>query len=379
MIKKLIFIGILILSCTCGFSSNLDSDSSRTDDSINFEIDKPYFYQGYSYGSQINFNPLTVVLNRGFEMLRITSGQLYYNPAIAGYKFNNIIENLSHPFRYVKVYGTADFFKEQVIPFGNPDKPYWYPNYTLHLLAGGITYTGLKEWFEFNKIPYPKMLSAVTLLGSALINESVEEKLKNPGFRLNVDAVADVLIFDLGGILLFQSKKVNRFFSKTLNMRDWSKQPMFVFPGINLANCGQFISLKWKLPGLKNIYFFSMIGLGGMGGLSYKFSDQTGLSIGFGQGPKRKDNELFGLPIDVSLVPMGGIYYDKNNSLLASLEFSNSKNDVYHNYFAELNIYPGFIPVKKIDPSLWLAFARDGNVLFGICTKYTLGLGVGMR
>ena len=378
-VKKFIFIGIIILLGYRGFSTNLDSVSGGTRDTFYSVHNEPYFYHGYTYGSERKFNPLAVILNRGFEMFRITSGQLYYNPAIAGYKFNNIIENLSHPIRYVKVYGSADFFKEQVIPFGNVSKPYWYPNYTLHLLAGGITYTGLKEWFEFNQIPFPKLLSAVTLIGSALINESVEEKLANPGFRLNVDAVADVLIFDIGGILLFQSKKVNSFFSKTLNMRDWSKQPMLVFPGVNLANCGQFISLKWKLPFVQNWYFFSMVGLGGMGGLSYKFSDHTGLSIGFGQGPKRKDNELFGLPIDVSLVPMGGIYYDKNSSLLASLEFSNSKNDVYHNYFAELNIYPGLIPIKKIDPSLWLAVARDGNVLFGVSTKYMLGLGVGIR
>lgn len=312
-------------------------------------------------------------------MLRITTRQQYYRPEISEYKFNNIIENLSHPFRYVKVYGTEDFFKEQVIPFGNPEKPYWYPNYTLHLIGGGITYTGLKEWFEFYKIPYPKVLSAITILGSGIINESIEEKLGQPGFRLNVDAIADVWIFDIGGILLFQSKRVNNFFSKTLNMRDWSKQPTLVIPGFDLANCGQFISLKWELPKLKNWYFFSMLGLGGMAGLSYKFNNNTGLSIGFGQGAKKKNNDLFGLPIDISLVPMAGIYFDKNNSLMASLELSNSKNDLYHNYFAELNLYPGLIPLKKVDPSLWIVLARDGNIIFGIGTKFTLGMGLGYR
>jgi len=379
IIKIVFFAGMLFLITHCCFSKNTYIYSANSKDTIILDITDSYFFQGCKYGSQENFNPLTVILNRGFEMLRITSGQQYYNPLIPYYKFDNVIENLSHPFQNIKTYGTKDFFKEQVIPFGNIDRPYWYPNYTLHLIGGGITYTGLKEWFEFNKIPFPKTLSAITILGSALINESIEEKINDKGFRLNVDAIADVWIFDIGGILLFQSKKVNKFFSKTLNMRDWSKQPTFILPGYNLANCGQFISLKWKLPKIKNWYFFSMIGLGGIVGLSYKFKNNTSLSVGFGQGPKKKQNELFGLPIDVSLVPMGGIYFDKNNSLMASLEFSNSKKDLYHNYFAELNIYPGLLKIHKLDPSLWIALAKDGNVLFGIGTKYTFGLCIGYK
>jgi hypothetical protein len=31
----------------------------------------PYFYEGLNYGSQGNFNPASVLLNRGFEMLLI--------------------------------------------------------------------------------------------------------------------------------------------------------------------------------------------------------------------------------------------------------------------------------------------------------------------
>ena len=377
--KKIVCICLSIFIAFNGFAQRMGQDTIRPTPAPQVKGPENYFYQGYQYGSQAKFNPLSVLLNRGFEMLRITTRQEFYDPAIPGYKVNNIIENLSHPVKYVNEYGSNDFFKEQVIPFGNIDKPYWYPNYTLHLFGGGITYTGLKEWFEWNKVPMPKVLSALTILGSALINESIEEKLGGPGFRLNVDAVADFWIFDMGGIILFQSKRVNSFFSKTLHMRDWSKQPAVVFPGFNLANCGQFISLKWQLPKLKNWSFFSLMGLGGMGGLSYQFTNNTSLSIGFGQGPKKKENNLVGLPIDVSLVPMGGIYFDKNNSLMASLEISNSRNDIYHNYIAELNLYPGFIKIKKLDPSFWAALAKDGNVLFGIGTRYTLGLGVGYR
>ncbi|OYU96507.1 MAG: hypothetical protein CFE21_08970 [Bacteroidetes bacterium B1(2017)] len=340
----------------------------------------PYFYEGLTYGSQGNYNPATVLLNRGFEMLRITTGNLYYDPINYKYRFDNIICNLAHPIQNISDYGTKEFFLEQVIPFGDPKKPYWYPNYTLHLFGGGMTYTGLKEWFVSKKISHAGILSGATLLGAALINESIEERQRGGSFNLNVDAIADFYFFDIAGILLFQSKKVNYFFSKKLNMRDWSRQPMLLLPGVYMGNCGQFFSFKPRIPYTKSWYFFSMMGLGGLVGVSHTFPSNYGLSIGFGQGPKRKEKELLGLPIDVSLVPMAGLYLDKNNSLLASLELSNSKNDLYHNYFAELDVYPGLVKIgKKFSPGAWLALSKEKDVVFGINCNYTFGLGVGMH
>lgn len=312
-------------------------------------------------------------------MSRITKERSYYSPAIPSYKVNNIIENLTHPFKYVGQYGVVDFFREQVIPFGNLDKLYWWPNYTLHLVGGGITYTGLKEWSKAHHIKYPRLVAASTIVGAALINESVEEKLASKGFRLNVDAIADFWLFDITGILLFEySPGVNRFFSKTLHARDWSKQPAVLLPGFNLANCGQFIAMKWKVPGVPKLSLFSLVGLGGLGGLSYPVNEKMNISVGIGSGPQKKNKDLFGLPIDVSLVPMMGIYLDRNNSLMASLELSASYNDLYHNYFSELNIYPGLFRYKSIDPSLWMAIAQDGYVLMGLGCRYTYGYGLGV-
>ncbi len=360
------------------FAIHAQTDSIQLNLSPKKPLNDNYFYQGLSYGSQSNYNPLTVLLNRGFEMLRITQQSNRYDPIIPGYKVSNILKNLGNPIVGVAQYGTVDFFREQVIPFGNIDKPYWYPNYTLHLIGGGITYTTMKEWLDAHQVKHSKRYAAAIILASALINESVEEKTTDYRFRLNVDAVADFWIFDVGGILLFQSDKVNSFFSKTLNMRDWSRQPAVYFQSMNLANCGQFTSLKWKLPYTKNLYFFGLVGLGGLGGLSYKFQNSTAISVGLGQGPRRKNVDLLGLPIDINLVPMAGIYFDRNNSLLASLELSNSKNDLYHNYFAELNLYPGFIPLKGIEPSFWLNVARDGNFMLGVGSKYTFGMMFGV-
>jgi hypothetical protein len=355
--------------------------AQTTRDSIGSDSKKgPYFYEGLKYGSQGNFNPASVLMNRGFEMMRITKSDLVYDPFHYRYRFDNVFENLSHPFKYVQSYGTKDFFLEQVIPFGNPDKPYWYPNYTLHLIGGGITYTGLKEWFVSKKVKGAGIWSGMVVVGAGLINEAIEEREFTGDFRLNVDVIADVWLFDLGGILLFQSEKVNYFFSKKLHMRDWSRQPMFLIPGTYMGNCGQFFSFKLNLPKSESWHIFSMMGLGGMIGVSHTFKNNYGLSLGFGQGPRRKEKQLFGLPIDVSLVPMAGLYLDRNNSLLASLEMSNSDNDKYHNYFAELNIYPGIIKLgKHISPATWMALSKDKNLIIGLSCNYTFGFGLGFH
>lgn len=375
----MVFRFCLIMFFTC--LAQLPARAQNPNDSIGSDRkNEIYFYEGLKFGSQGNFNPLSILLNRGFEMMRITRSDLVYGPFHYRYRFDNVFDNLSHPIERVKTYGSKEFFLEQVVPFGNTEKPYWYPNYTLHLIGGGITYTGLKEWFRAKEIKGAPIWAGMVVIGTGLINEAIEEREFVGAKRLNVDVIADVWIFDLGGILLFQSKKVNGFFSKKLKMRDWSRQPMFMFPGAYMGNCGQFFSFKPNIPRLKNWHFFSMMGLGGMVGISHTFKNDFGLSIGFGQGPKRKEKELLGLPIDVSLVPMAGVYLDKNNSLLASLELSNSDNDKYHNYFAEINVYPGLFKIgKEISPAMWFALSKEKKIILGLSCNYTFGLGIGIR
>jgi hypothetical protein len=378
MIKHVIY-NLLLLSL---FNFGIPVASAQEDSVFNAleEEKKNYFYEGLNYGSQGNFNPISLVLNRGFEMLRIVKYDLVYDPFNYNYRFSNVFENLSNPIKNIRTYGTKNFFLEQVIPFGNLEKPFWYPNYTLHLIGGGISYTALKEYFIAHQVKAPGYLAGATIILAGLINEGIEERERGSGFILNVDLIADLLIFDLGGILLFQSKKVNSFFSKKLNMRDWSRQPMFLLPGSYMGNCGQFFSIKVKIPGTTSWYAFSLMGLGGLVGVSKKIANGYAYSIGFGQGPKRKEKELFGLPIDISLVPMAGIYLDKNNSVLASLELSNTSNDRYHNYFAELNIYPGLIHVgKKFSPGIWSAVTKEKELIIGVNCNYFFGIGLGRR
>lgn len=40
-----------------------------------------------------------------------------------------------------------------------------------------------------------------------------------------------------------------------------------------------------------------------------------------------------------------------------------------------LNIYPGVIKSGGFSPGLWMVMRRNGNLMFGISTVYTPGLG----
>ena len=70
------------------------------------------------------------------------------------------------------------------------------PNYSLHLLGGGVTYAALDEWFQDRDIPIPKLWSALTLMSAAFLNETLE----NHGVHgYNTDALADLYVFDVAG------------------------------------------------------------------------------------------------------------------------------------------------------------------------------------
>ena len=67
-------------------------------------------------------------------------------------------------------------------------------------------------------------------------------------------------------------------------------------------------------------------------GLAYKLMDKTVIRAG------------------------GGVFYDRDNSLMASLQFARSRD-----YRYRLNLYPGLIPVGRLRPGF---FPFTGHQLF---------------
>ncbi|MDO8549912.1 MAG: hypothetical protein Q7S39_07175 [Ignavibacteria bacterium] len=131
-------------------------------------------------------------------------------------------ENLGDPFNSISNYGWNNLLRTELLPLSfTKDKMQWIPNYLHHLIGGGMLYTAMKEWYKEHNFPLPWLFSSVTVMGQYLFNEVMET---GPHEGYSVDEVVDIYIFDLGGIILFRFDSINEFFSKTLNLSDWSLQ-----------------------------------------------------------------------------------------------------------------------------------------------------------
>ena len=284
----------------------------------------------------------------------------------------NVFENITNPFQRISQYGWTKFLDSEVFPttLNTQGAQYW-PNYNLHLLGGGMTYVAMTEWFSYHGYANPKTLSAATMVVYHYLNETVE----NDGYRgPSVDPIADLLIFDPLGIALFSIDGVPEFFGQTLQMADWSFQPVFDFRTQSLLNNGQNFSFKIPVPSVPRLKILYITGMEGVVGLSYEL-DQTD-NISFGGGLATKDlvevNNNTGVrTLTATLIKVGGIYYDRNNSLLASLVFKNAAT-----YKARLNIYPGVLNFGKLSLGFVGILHHDNDISVGLSTRFSpLGLG----
>lgn len=319
-----------------------------------------YFYSGKKYGSEANYNPLNLILNGSYDIIQLEG----HKRNIFSFPYNkaakNVFENLGSPLKKINEYGWSNFISHEILPFQlNKKNAQWWPNYQLHLIGGGMTYVMMKEWFEYNKFPIPEVFSISTLTVYHLLNEFVENE-KHEG--LNVDPIADIYFFDLGGIVLFSFPSVAKFFSEELNLADWSLQPSITFPDYNLHNNGQYFSIKWQLPVVNQFSFFYYFGMNGLAGLSYKYNKEESLSFGAGLRAKElvEVNEI-GRQNTINMVWNFGLFYDRNNSLMASLFFSGLTD-----YFCNLNIYPGIISYKNYSPGIWIVIMKNGTPMLGV-------------
>ncbi len=323
-----------------------------------------YFYTGKNYGSEAAYNPIFVILNGGFDMIQVNrSRDLRTLPLYHGGK--NVIRNIKDPFGPIYRYGVGNFLKDQVIPLGLSKKDgQWWPNYTLHLIGGGMTYAALTEWYSYHGFEYPKTFAVGTKIVYHMINESVEN---DRYVGDNVDPIADIYLFDLGGIILFSSDDVKKFFSEKMNLADWSLQPSFSLRNAHLENNGEFFSIKWKFPFSERWHLFYFFGTNGVGGLSYKWDDGTAFSFGVGMAAAKLitlNTQTNKQTLD--LVWNVGFFYDLNNSLLTSLSIT-KKTD----YMINLNVYPGIIKIGDFSPGMWFAVNKDRSTIVGITAAWS--------
>ena len=334
--------------------------------------EKPYyFYKAYKYGSQGVFNPLTLMLNSGFDIFQLTE----HNREIFKFPYSssasNVIWNLGHPFRVIDEVGWWKFTRTELLPLTfNSEGAQWVPNYLLHVIGGGMSYTSISEWYRYHNVKHPKVLGFITLMAADFLNETVEN---NGYIGSNSDPIPDMYIFNLAGVALFSSEKVNKFFSEKLHMADWSLQPSITFTDLALHNCGQYYSFKWEIPFERRLSLFARVGMGSLAGASWKFNN--GDAISFGAGVRSGERYLINekaRQVSITTPFSMGVFYDKDNSLLASVQISNVSD-----YFINANVYPGLIKIGNFSPGLWAVFDKKGYPTIGITTRYTLGVGLG--
>jgi hypothetical protein len=334
-----------------------------------------YFYHGYDYGSQALFNPIYVLLNRGFDVLQLRPFRrnIWNHSYLRNGK--NVWGSVSDPF--VAIHdrgGMGKFLRQEIFPLSFTDTTArWLPNYGLHLIGGGMTFTELREWFEDHDAPgpvAPAFFSIVTLFTAAIVNETLEN---NEAVGPNTDCIADLMVFDVAGVLLFSIPQVNEFFSKTLILSDWSLQPAFILPKGEIHNQGNYYAVKWPLPFYERLRLFGYMGFGDLGGLSFKLDAQTSISAGAGVRVATLQNaELNALENVIGVKRSGAVFIDRNESLLASVQVSDVRD-----YFFQANLYPNAFFRTKQGLGFFAVVSRDGHAIGGVSFAHGLGFGLG--
>ena len=320
---------------------------------------EPYFfYAGRAYGSESLVHPLRMVVNGAFGITQIDNrsnvlGDIDYDTG-----WSNVWDNLRDPGWSIRTIGWKAFLTEEILPVSsNSKKARYWPNYTQHLIGGGMSYRLAAEWFRWNGYAHPKLWSVATMTVYHVFNEVVE----NDGYvGPTSDPVADLLLFDPASILLFEHDGIAGFFAKTLHMAEWPYQPAYDPRTGALENNGQNFVLKWRLPRSKRWSLFNHYGTHSEVGLSYTRDDGTCWS--FGAGLKAGDLVELGDGVrTVDLVPAAGLFYDRENSLMFSLLFANTKD-----YKLRANLYPGLVRWGFFSPGAFVALRRNNAVVAGV-------------
>jgi hypothetical protein len=327
------------------------------------------FYAGRDWGTESQFNPLTVVLNESWDISQLEDNSHDVRTLWASDNFGRLNGSIFHPVESIQREGPRRFWTTEVVPTSfAPSKAQWLPNYQLHLLGGGMRNAELEEWYARNDCEQPVLAAAATSMLAGYMNE-VSEIARNPSSR-TADPVADIWIFDIGGVVLFQSDAVKDFFSTTLRTANWPLQPTWMIGETQERNAGEYWVVKWDVPRLEGWRLFYHVGLGNIAGVSRDVGRGNDLTVAGGVYTHHVV-QLGGGAQTVSLEPKFGVFWDRENSLLASAFWNSQSVDRFL-----VNLYPGSLPTGPWKIGFWISPGRWGSTHVGLTG--TLGLGAGI-
>ncbi len=352
-IIKRYFIVLIIFAC---YPSSLQSQEKQY-----------YFYNPeIDYGSEAYFNPISLLLNGSYDILRNGSHENNnetINVFRLDYKqgFKNVWDNITSPAYHINRYGWKKFLTTEVFPASlKSNKAQWVPNYGHHIIGSGMLWVRTAEWYDYHGYKYPYWLSAVTTLAYQFTNEALENNHSN---LTNVDPIADILIFNPLGFLVFSFEGVRKFFSQTVSMYDWSLQPVFNPFNSHIENAGLQFTFKYKIPKFERCSLFFYYGIYGIGGISYTYKPGYNISAGIGTVVNRLQENIIRNSRFITPNTDGafGIFLDKNHSLLTSVLFTGPRK-----YNARINFYPGLWSLGKFKPGFFMGIGEWDGLVAGL-------------
>jgi hypothetical protein len=207
-------------------------------------------------------------------------------------------------------------------------------------------------------------------MAASVLNEISEHPGAAPDGG-SAGTTADLLIFDPLGILFFMWDAPVRLFAVTLQGADWVNRASITLPHRELQNNGQWFVLKIPV-GLDRTRVFVRSGVGAQVGLSQRLGGEHALSVGVGTDTKARHIDPVTHQETIEFTrAAGGIYLDRNNSLLANVIYSPGKNRLV------LNVYPGVLPGVAGEAGVWGVVTEERRFRFGVNFRRTLGMGLG--
>lgn len=333
------------------------------------------YYTGKDYGSESAFNPLTEILNEGFDVLALRGQDRHVFDRNLGPDFGNVWHSVMHADATYRHYGWS-VLRNEFLPISSQRQPgggSWLPNYQSHLIGSGMVSRRMTEWFEYRGFDHPAIWSGATMMTAHFFNEAVE----NNGWRLlNEDATTDLLAFDMGGIFLWKNGWMQRRFSSDrFTLTNWFGQPSYNPASRTLENSGQYFVLRGSIPRSTEWRWFYLFGMSGAGGLSRSIGGGRAISLGIGlDAVENPITDSTRMTKGATLKPKAAAYFDRNGSLLASVTVGSQKGMAS---WATANVYPGVIRLGPIAPGFWLQLPRAGGLRAGIVSSWGIGLAGG--
>lgn len=303
-----------------------------------------------SWGSVAAYNPLAYYLNTAFDTAQ---NPFYFSQERFFSNHGKLFDRVTHVGRAMdEIGGWGKFFATEF--FGKRAVPNW----TLHLIGGGYDFRYLSEWYRDRGVPKPHLLAFLTCYLANIGNEALETTATQVPAT---DHIADLFFFDLVGKFLFLNDDVARFFHEDLQMRPWAYQPVLSLNDLRIQNAGlnYVFRPRWLGEGWRP---FVHMGLVLLAGVSRHLTAGDWLSIGLGVVPTD--------PLELKGDFVAGFYWDRDDSLLASLTLGGSSNLAFR-----LNLYPGVIQLLGWDLGLFLGVGKQGRVAFGADVSLPIGVG----